>query len=218
MAAARRAAASLCWDAAQGTPCSGNRGPSPPPTRSASGENPLPRGSAQGHGAAARGAGEESPSEAPGRSSSHFPHLFADGEKGSFWSSSLRKLGFLLSEFSARKGVEFSCLACRAAWGGKPTRQQASTLAPKEQCKGSSKVTALLAWPCSLYCHCNPLIPLEMTTTEINTFPNPSFSKLPSNFKSSCTCTQMPVPCSQFMCLFLNIVPGKLFVRLNTPK
>lgn len=57
MAAARRAAASLCWDPAQGTPCSGNWGPSPPPTRSSRGENPAPRGSAQGHGAAAWGAG-----------------------------------------------------------------------------------------------------------------------------------------------------------------
>lgn len=99
---------------------------------------------------------EESPSEAPGRSSSHFPHLFTDGEKASFRSSSLRKLGFLLSEVSARKEVEFSCLTCRASCGGKPTRQQASTFAPKEQCKGSSKVTALLAWPCSLYRCCNP--------------------------------------------------------------
>ena len=59
-------------------------------------------------------------------------------------------------------------------------QQQASAFAPKEQGKASRKLTALLAWPRFLYRHCNPLIPLEMTAMERNTFPNPSFSKLPA--------------------------------------
>lgn len=62
-------------------------------------------------------------------------------------------------------------------------QQQASAFAPKEQCKASGKLTAPLAWPRFLYHRCNPSIPLEMIAMERDTFPNPSFSKLPA-----CSC------------------------------